>query len=60
MGLHADYYTSSNLAKYPFEVYWPREKLKVGFLSQKEARIESISYELLVVFVLLYFIFRKY
>ena len=29
VALHADYYTSSNLAKYPFEVYWPTEKLKV-------------------------------
>lgn len=28
--VHKDYYESSNLARFPFEPYWPDKKLKVG------------------------------
>ena len=42
--IHADYYESSKLAKYPFEPYWPEGKLKIcvtgsgGFIASHLAK----------------------
>ena len=42
--VHSEYYESSRLAKYPFEPYWPQEKLKIcvtgagGFIASHLAK----------------------